>query len=62
VTFEKILDDSAIPVSALVAASKKQSKAASDLLTALQRGEMRSKAQLKLWQALFLWNLILQNI
>lgn len=46
-TFEKILDDSAIPVSALVAASKKQSKAASDLLTALQRGEMRSIERLR---------------
>jgi hypothetical protein len=47
VNFEKILDDNAMPVRKLVDASKKQAKAAVDLLSALQRGEMKSVERLR---------------
>jgi hypothetical protein len=45
---EQILDNNALPVQALVTATKKQSKAAAALLSALDRGEMKSLEKLRL--------------
>jgi hypothetical protein len=46
-SIEEILDVKILPVQALIAATKKQSKAAAQLASALQRGEMRSTEKLR---------------